>query len=493
MKLTNLFKKDELPFGEEITVTGLCYDSRHVKEGDLFVAVTCDDVVSHVIAALKSKAAAVVIDGEVLVQNQSRLPHALYIPVKNTRQRLSKLAQQFYPQQPRVIAAITGTNGKSSVATFVRQLWEGLGLRAASFGTLGLESSQVISKDVSLPKLTTPDAISLHSLLQNLAQEGIDHFVFEASSHGLDQYRLHNAEVTVAGFTNLTQDHLDYHLTMEAYFEAKSKLFTEVLRPDGMAVINNDSIYAKSLMLLVQSRGTRVLTYSVDSPSDLRALNITLHNASIQFDLVTKNQTWSQIRVPVVSHFQVENILCAIGMVMAENVALTEIVAVLPYLTSAVGRMQLAGTTQHGAAIYVDYAHTPDALIRALQALKQHLPDTGKLHVVFGCGGNRDTGKRHVMGGIADQLADVIYVTDDNPRFEDPSFIRTQVLSGCPKGQEVADRYVAIKKAIEGLASHDILLVAGKGHETGQTILNEVIPFCDVQVVQEILKGIYTS
>ena len=493
MKLTNLFKNDELPSCEEITLTGLCYDSRQVKEGDLFVAVTCDDVIAHVVSALKNKAAAVVIDSEILAQNQSRLPHAIYIPVNNTRKQLSKLARQFYPQQPRVIAAITGTNGKSSVATFVRQLWEALGLRAASFGTLGLESSKANLENVLLPKLTTPDAISLHSLLQNLDQEGIDHFVFEASSHGLDQYRLHGAEVTVAGFTNLTQDHLDYHLTMEAYFEAKSKLFTEVLRPDGMAVINNDSIYAKSLMLLVQSRGIRILTYGVDSPADLRAVNITLHNASIQFDLVTKNQTWPQIRVPVVSHFQIENILCAIGIVLADNVSLTEIVAVLPHLTSAVGRMQLAGTTGNGAAIYVDYAHTPDALIRALQALKQHLPETGKLHVVFGCGGNRDTGKRHIMGGVADQLADVIYVTDDNPRFEDPSFIRAQVLSGCPKGQEVADRYEAIKKAINGLAADDILLVAGKGHETGQTILNEVIPFCDVQVVQEILKGIYTS
>ncbi len=493
MKLTNLFENDELPSCEEITLTGLCYDSRQVKEGDLFVAVTCDDVITHVVSALKSKAAAVVIDSEILAQNQSRLPHAIYIPVKNTRKQLSKLARQFYPQQPRVIAAITGTNGKSSVATFVRQLWEALGLRAASFGTLGLESSKASLENVLLPKLTTPDAISLHSLLQNLYQEEIDHFVFEASSHGLDQYRLHGADVTVAGLTNLTQDHLDYHLTMEAYFEAKSKLFTEVLRPEGMAVINNDSIYAKSLMLLVQSRGTKILTYGVDSPADLRAMNITLHTASIQFDLVTKNQTWPQIRVPVVSHFQVENILCAIGMVMADNVSLTEIVAVLPHLTSAVGRMQLAGTTGDGAAIYVDYAHTPDALIRALQALKQHLPESGKLHVVFGCGGNRDTGKRHIMGGVADQLADVIYVTDDNPRFEDPSFIRAQVLSGCPKGQEVADRYVAIKKAIAGLAPDDILLVAGKGHETGQTILNEVIPFCDVQVVQEILKGIYTS
>lgn len=492
MKLTNLFKNDELLSGEEITVAGLCYDSRQVKEGDLFVAITCDEVVTHVISALKNKAAAVVIDEEILAQNHSRLPHALYIPVKNARQRLSKLARQFYPQQPRVIAAVTGTNGKSSVATFVRQLWEGLGLRAASFGTLGLESSEAILEDISLPKLTTPDAISLHSLFQNLAQKGIDHFVFEASSHGLDQYRLHGADVTVAGFTNLTQDHLDYHLTMEAYFEAKSKLFTEVLQPGGMAVINNDSIYAKSLILLAQSRGIRVLTYGVDSSADLRAVNITLHNASIQFDLVTNNQTWSHIRVPVVSHFQIENILCAIGMVMAEEVPLTEIVAILPKLTSAVGRMQLAGTTKDGAAIYVDYAHTPDALIRALQALKQHLPDTGKLHVVFGCGGNRDTGKRHVMGGVADQLADVIYVTDDNPRFEDPSFIRAQVLSGCSKGQEVADRYAAIKKAIEALSPHDILLIAGKGHETGQTILNEVIPFCDVQVVQEILKGAHT-
>lgn len=472
---------------KEITYAGLSCDSRQVKPGDLFVAVTCDDIVSHVVAAVKNGAAAVVIEAEILAQNKLRLPHAFYIPVKAARQCLSELAKQFYPQQPEKIAAVTGTNGKSSVATFVRQLWGFLGVRSASFGTLGLETTDKNLESFSLPKLTTPDAISLHQLLSKLKQENIDHFVFEASSHGLDQYRLHGARVTVAGFTNLTQDHLDYHHTMEAYFEAKSKLFTQVLAAEGMAVINNDSDYAKSLNLLAKARGVRVLTYGIDSPADLMAKSVTLHNSSIEFDLVTEKQTWPRIRVPVVSSFQIENILCAIGMVLAENVPLERIVSVLPQLTSAVGRMQLAGTTREGAAIYVDYAHTPDALIRALQALKAHLPDTGKLNVVFGCGGNRDTGKRAAMGAAADTFADVVYVTDDNPRLEDASFIRAQVLAGCARGQEVPDRYVAIEKAIHGLKPQDVLLIAGKGHETGQTVLNEVIPFCDVQVVQEIL------
>lgn len=478
---------DEFQPIEGMTFAGLTCDSRQVKSGDLFVAITCDDVVSHIASAVKGGATAVVIEAEILAQNHLRLPHAVYSPVKNTRQSLSVLARQFYPQQPDIIAAVTGTNGKSSVATFVRQLWGFLGMQGASFGTLGLETTQSNVEILSLPKLTTPDAISLHQLLSKLKQININHFVFEASSHGLDQYRLHGAHVMVAGFTNLTQDHLDYHLTMEAYFEAKSKLFTEILASQGVAVINNDSEYANSLKLLVQARGVRVLTYGLNSTADLRATAITLHNSSIEFDLVTAQQTWHQVRVPVVSAFQIENILCAIGMVMAQNVPLEKIVSVLPQLTSAVGRMQLAGTTREGAAIYVDYAHTPDALIRALQALKAHLFDPGKLQVVFGCGGNRDTGKRAAMGAAAEAFADVVYVTDDNPRLEDASFIRAQVLAGCPKGLEVPDRYIAIEKAINGLKSKDILLIAGKGHETGQTVLNEIIPFCDVQVVQEIL------
>lgn len=489
MKLTNILKNDASRDQEEITFTGLKSDSRLVETGDLFVAIACDEAISHVTNALRNGAAAVVIDAAILAQNESRLPKTSYIPVENTRQALSDLATQFYPGQPMTIGAVTGTNGKSSVAIFVRQIWEQLGLKAASFGTLGLEGGQDHVKDLPLPKLTTPDAISLHQLLQGLDRAGFDHFVFEASSHGLAQYRLHGAKVTVAGFTNLTQDHLDYHGSMEAYFEAKSKLFTQVLVKGGTAVINANSPYAQSLILLAQSHGVNVLTYGIETQADLVAKNISLQNASIEFDMEMQDRTWAVTRVPIVGNFQVENILCAVAMVVAEGIAPDAIVEVLPRLISAPGRMQLAGTTQSGAAIYVDYAHTPNALTRALQALRAHLSDQGKLHVVFGCGGNRDTGKRSAMGEVGDKFADVVFVTDDNPRHEDPGFIRAQVLSHCPKGQEVADRYIAIQQAIQRLGAHDILLIAGKGHETGQIIGNDVIPFDDVRVVQQILGG----
>lgn len=489
MKLTNLFK-NEVSDLEEIIFQGLTSNSRQVESGYLFVAVTCDEVVSHIVSALEKGAAAVVIEAAILEQNQSRLPKACYIPVKNTRRSLSQLAEKFYPKQPRVIAAVTGTNGKSSVVTFVRQIWEHLGIGAASFGTLGLETTRKkVETNLFLPKLTTPDAISLHQLLQELTETDIDHFVFEASSHGLDQYRLHAVKVTVAGFTNLTQDHLDYHETMEAYFEAKSKLFTEVLALDGTAVINNDSPYAKSLKLLIQSRGIKVMTYGIESSADLIARGIQLHNSSIEFELSADGKTWDTVRIPMVGNFQVENLLCAIGMVMTEGVSFESIISILPQLQSAPGRMQLAGTTHEGAAIYVDYAHTPDALVRALTALRSHLTESGELHVVFGCGGNRDTAKRNAMGAAAEAFADIVYVTDDNPRLEDPSFIRAQVLSGCPKGWEVADRFVAIETAIQALKSNDILLVAGKGHETGQIIGPDIIPFDDVQVVQKVLNN----
>lgn len=487
MQLTSLFKNIVPAISDDISVQNLSCDSRFVQQGDLFVAVTCDKVLDHILSACQKGVAAIVIEDDVLVQNKSRLPQALYIPVPNARQTLSDLARQFYPGQPHQIAAVTGTNGKSSVATFVRQLWEGLGLKAASFGTLGLEITDPLLQQLPVPKLTTPDAISLHCLMDHLKTAHVEHFVFEASSHGLDQYRLHGANVKVAGFTNLTQDHLDYHQTMEAYFNAKSKLFTQVLDGNGLAVLNADSPYTTSLKLLVESRGGKVLTYGIHNPADLMATSITLHKQGVEFDLVTSSQTWQHIRIPVVSNFQIENILCAVGMVMAENIPLEKIVPILLQLSSAKGRMQLAGATRQGAAIYVDYAHTPDALIRALQALRSHLTDQGQLHVVFGCGGNRDTGKRGIMGEAAQTYADVVYITDDNPRQEDPSFIRAQVLAACPKGQEIADRYVAIEKAISKLQKDDVLLIAGKGHEEGQIILNDIFPFCDVQVVQEIL------
>lgn len=465
--------------------TGLAYDSRLVQPGTLFFAITCDGVIGNINQALKNGAEVIVIEQDLLARLADQLPHVTYIGVDNTRARLADLAACVYPLQPDVNVAVTGTNGKSSVATFVRQIWGALCLPAVSFGTLGLEFSGVSPVDLELPKLTTPDALSMHKLLHQLKEKEINHFVFEASSHGLDQYRSHGVRLTAAAFTNLTQDHLDYHETMESYFEAKQRLFSQVLPEGGTAVINANSPYAKSLLYVIQSRRQKVLTYAVEGEADLVAKHIRLYNTHMCFDLEWKGHSWPNITLHMVGSFQVENILCAIGLVMASGVEIEQIIPVLSELTSARGRMQLAAQLSNGAGIFVDYAHTPDALKRSLQALRHHLSQDGKLHVVFGCGGDRDAGKRLPMGEIAQSLADVVYVTDDNPRFEDPAYIRAQILLGCPKGIEIDQREEAIRQSMSQLNSRDILLVAGKGHEVGQIVRDKTLPFDDLAIIQK--------
>lgn len=485
-------------------------DSRKVQSGDVFVAITCDASVDHIQTAIQSGASCIVLEQDLLQREGhllsillSNTPHVL---VDNARKTLGILAFRLYPSQPKVIYAVTGTNGKSSVVTFLRQMLGLLGHSAASYGTVGLETDVASVHSLDLPKLTTLDALSLHQLLDSLASQGLDHFAFEASSHGLDQYRLHQVKVTVAAFTNLTQDHLDYHETMDAYFEAKSRLFTQVLVDGGTAVINGDSPYAKSLDLMLKNRPITLLTYGVTDAAgagyDIEARSVRLEPGSIVFDLYQSGDFVRSCRLSIVGNFQVENILCMLGMVLggvnqgrSTPLTLKDILGdsskpdILSQLTGARGRMEFAGESENGASIYVDYAHTPDALSRALQALRLHLVNTrGRLHVVFGCGGNRDALKRHEMGKIAYDLADHVIVTDDNPRDEDPEFIRAQILAGCPNALGVPDRHVAIRTAMNRLGQGDILLVAGKGHETGQIIRGKVLPFDDVAVVEELLE-----
>lgn len=491
-------------------------DSRKVLPGDVFVAITCDASVEHIRTAIQLGAGTIVLERDLLQREGAVLTEILmntpHIPVENARETLGILAAQLYPHQPETIYAVTGTNGKSSVVTFLRQMLDLLGHGAASYGTVGLELTDGAGCNnlgEALPKLTTLDALSLHQLLDSLSNQGIQHFAFEASSHGLDQYRLHQAKVTVAAFTNLTQDHLDYHGTMDTYFEAKSRLFTQVLVEGGTAVINAMSPYAKPLMLMMRDRNINVLTYGVVDGAggtfDIEARAVVLQPGAIVFDLYQNGVFVRHCRLSIVGNFQVENILCMLGMVLGglnqgRSIPLTlkdilgddTSVDLLSQLTSARGRMELAGETQGeiSAAIYVDYAHTPDALSRSLQALRLHLEGTaGKLHVVFGCGGNRDALKRAQMGTIAHELADRVIVTDDNPRDEDPNFIRAQILAHCPGALDVADRYTAIQRAIQSLGQGDILLVAGKGHETGQLVRDKILPFDDVAVVEEILRG----
>jgi UDP-N-acetylmuramoyl-L-alanyl-D-glutamate--2,6-diaminopimelate ligase len=479
----DISKNEQLPF------SGLSQDTRYVKPGDVFVVIPCDQAEAHARAAVKAGAVALVAESDLV----DFLQHKLDVPilkVSSARRALSQAAAMLYPGQPEVMVAVTGTNGKSSVVTFVRQIWQQLGLCAASLGTLGVDLTDQakLQHELVTTKLTTPDALSFHQILNTLADSHITHCAFEASSHGLDQYRLHGAKLAAAGFTNLTQDHLDYHETMDAYFEAKAKLFMDILPADKTAVINMASPYFSSLKAMILGRGQKVLTYGIDQPADLIAQKLYLDVNQIQCDLSIQGESWPGVSLNMVGAFQVENILCAIGLVLSCGVPAKDIVNALPFLRSAPGRMELVGKTPEGGTIYIDYAHTPDALNRALEALRKHVIKGARLKVVFGCGGNRDAAKRAQMGEVAEDLADDVYVTDDNPRDEDPAFIRAQVLVACPKALEIGDRREAMRIAIGQMKPNDVLLIAGKGHERGQIIGDRVMPFDDRTEAQAILK-----
>ena len=382
--------------------------------------------------------------------------------------------------------AVTGTNGKSSVVSLVRQLWHLLGYKAASFGTVGLEiDPEHLPNDLPpVPSLTTYDSLSFFGLLKDLASAEMNHVAFEASSHGLDQYRIHGSDLTVAGFTNFTQDHLDYHQDMENYLIAKAKLFTEILPPNRPAVINAGSLYFDRLKTMISNS---VISYGVDVAADLVASNIIADGAKITFDLHYNEQIFHGVTLNLAGTFQVENVLCAMAMVIGAGDSLTSILPLLPFLKSVSGRMEFVGSTPVGADVYVDYAHTPDALERALLSLRSHTKN--RVWVTFGCGGDRDSGKRPIMGKIADQFADMVIVTDDNPRSEDPSTIRKQII-GDFAFKEIADRAKAIMYCVTHLEKGDSLLIAGKGHEIGQIIGDKMYPFSDKQQVQAVLAGL---
>lgn len=411
-------------------------------------------------------------------------PDVSFLPYANPRFLLSKISYKLYPGHPPFMAAVTGTNGKSSVVNFVRQIFGANGTLAASIGTLGVTTTNP-NFSIKMSSLTTPGALELHQLLEELCKNNIQVAALEASSHGLDQYRLHHVPLSCAGFTNLSQDHLDYHTTMEAYFEAKSKLFTEVLPAGKPAVLNEDSPYFDTLSNLCQSRQQPVFGYSIKKPAFLNVLNIRHLAAGFSFDLTHDGKTYKNLKTDLIGQFQLENMLCAVGLSLACDLSIDQCIEAVSSLVPVDGRMDYAGTL-NGASIYVDYAHTPDALKTALESLRPHC--SGDLWVVFGCGGNRDALKRPLMGKMAGQWADRVIVTDDNPRFENPLDIRAQILEGCPTADEVADRQKAILFAIAQLKAGDILLVAGKGHECGQIIGDQTLPFNDKHIIQGYLS-----
>lgn len=462
-----------------VTITSLTADSRKVTPGTLFVALkgTKTDATQFIPAALQAGAAAIVCEEG--AQVTASVP-VLYS--RNIRKSLSELAAAFYVQQPEHIVAITGTDGKTSTADFYRQFWHHLGASSASIGTLGILQG---AGNVLYPELqTTPDPVGLHRMLSEMVDKRVTHVAMEASSHGLDQYRLDGVKLEAAAFTNIARDHLDYHHTEEAYFTAKARLFAEVLPAGKTAVLNQDDARFPALKTLCAKRNIHVVGFG-KSGEQFAILGIE-PNAQGQRAKVRLHGKDYTLDIPLAGAFQVFNIAAALALVEATGGALDRAISVIPKLKGVPGRLEQVAQLASGAAVYIDYAHTPMALANILRTLRPHTKD--KLHVVFGCGGDRDAGKRPEMGRAANELADVITVTDDNPRSEDPALIRRAVLAACPRGKDVADRRQAIYGALKALGAGDILVIAGKGHEKIQIVGGKTFPFDDAEVAREGVK-----
>ncbi|TMJ04932.1 MAG: UDP-N-acetylmuramoyl-L-alanyl-D-glutamate--2,6-diaminopimelate ligase [Alphaproteobacteria bacterium] len=460
-----------------LEIRGIASDSRKVKPGELFVAVpgTKADGLSFVPQAMDAGAAALM--AERVPEN---VPDGVaFVRADNVRRALALAAARFYPRQPATIAAVTGTSGKTSVAAFTRQIWAALGCEAASIGTIGL----VTAKEEVYGSLTTPDPVELARTLDRLAEDGITHLAMEASSHGLDQHRIDGVRVTVGGFTNLSRDHLDYHATEQAYLAAKLILFERIVAADGAAVVAADNPQADQVIAAATARGLRALTVGRKG-AGIRLIDSTIDGFSQTLALEHAGNG-HRVRLPLVGAFQIENALVASGMAIATGSDPAAVFAALEGLEGAKGRLELVGQ-RNGAPIFVDYAHKPDALAKALDALRPYA--RRKLIVVFGAGGDRDQGKRPLMGAIAAEKADVVIVTDDNPRSENPAAIRAAILAAASGAGEIGDRGEAIRRSVASLQPGDVLLVAGKGHESGQIVGDRILPFSDHEAVAAALK-----
>ena len=465
-------------------ITGVTADSRAVRPGYLFAALAGSklDGARFAAQAVRSGAVAILADRDAVLDG---VPEStIVLREAEPRRALALIARAFAGAQPSTIVAVTGTNGKTSTADFARQIWTALGYPAASVGTLGIVSPALNRP----PGLTTPDPVALHADFASLKQAGVDRVAMEASSHGLDQFRLDGVIPRAAAFTNLTHEHLDYHPTMDAYFAAKTRLFTDLLARDGTAVVNADSDRAPALGEICRRRGVRVWTYGAQGRElKLERASPTVRGQSLTLSLLGRSRA---VELPLIGDFMAANALAALGLVIAAGEDADRAVATLGSLRGAPGRLELVGRAPSGAAVYVDYAHKPDALEVVLRTMR---PFTrGRLIVVFGCGGDRDRAKRPIMGGIAARLADVVFVTDDNPRGEAPVEIRREIMRGVPAGidhvHEVNDGRRAAIAAALGAArdANDLVVVAGKGHERGQTIGDVTHPFDDADVVREL-------
>lgn len=464
--------------GSDVAVTGLAVDSRLVKPGHLFAALPGTKVhgATFVTAALERGAGAVLTDraGEDIARQALAGGAVPLLVVEDARLALSCAAALFFGAQPATMVAVTGTNGKTSVATFTRMIWQALGLEAVNIGTTGVEGAFAAPSSH-----TTPEPITLHRLLSEMAAAGVTHAAMEASSHGLAQRRLDGVMLKAAAFTNFTQDHLDYHATFEEYFDAKAGLFTRVLPEDGTAVINTDDPKGPQIAALAKARGHKLIRVGHGDGCEiqLQGQRFDARGQDVRFLWQGGPQ---MVRLPLIGGFQAMNVLTAAGLVIACGAAPKAVFDALGQLSTVRGRMQLAATRTNGATVFVDYAHTPDAVETALRALRPHV--LGRIVAIVGAGGDRDRTKRPLMGAAAAAHADAVIVTDDNPRTEDPALIRAAVMAGAgPEAAEVGDRAEAILRGVDALGPGDALLIMGKGHERGQVIGTDVFPFDDAE------------
>ena len=453
-------------------LSGLTSDSRLVKPGYLFAALNgAQTDGARFIADAVARGATTVLGVPALAPMVEALG-VRFIADEQPRRRLAELAADFYRAQPEVIAAVTGTNGKTSVSVFLRQIWQRQGYKAASLGTIGLVSSFGVQNLAH----TTPDPVELHGLLAELAGKGVQHLALEASSHGLDQYRLDGVRLAAAAFTNISRDHLDYHPDFAHYLAAKCRLFRDLTPPSAPAVIFADVPYAEIVRAEAQAQNLRIISIGSGGNNEIQICEAQSMPWGQSLRLKVMGRQVS-VRLPLVGDFQAANALVAAGLAIGLGENEEAVFTTLAELRGAPGRLEKVAIAQNGAPIFVDYAHTPDALENVLRAMRPHV--TGRIIVVFGCGGDRDRGKRSVMGAVAARLAEVVIVTDDNPRSEDPARIRKEVREGCPAALEIGDRAEAIAAAIVQLQPDDVLIIAGKGHESGQIVGKEVRPFSD--------------
>jgi len=480
MKLGDLAGRDvAVPQGAaDIAVAGITADSRKVKPGFLFAALSGSktDGARYIEDAIARGAVAI------LAPQGATAGKAAMLTAAEPRTVLARMAARMFPRQPATIAAVTGTAGKTSVASFLRQIWETEGRLAGSIGTTGITAPG----REEYGSLTTPDPIELHRLLDELAGEGVSHLSMEASSHGLDQHRLDGVRLAAAAFTNLGRDHMDYHPTVEHYFNAKMRLFTDLLPKGGPAVIFADDEWSAQAISIAANAGRKVLT--VGRHGDFLALKRVEHERYRQSAEIQHEGEIYRVDFPLAGDFQIANALVAAGLAIATGSEAGKAIAALEHIKGAKGRLELVGSTSHGSPVYVDYAHKPDAMGQVLKSLRPFT--TGRLVIVFGCGGDRDPGKRPIMGEVAQRLADVVIVTDDNPRSERAEAIRASIMAGCPAASEIADRHEAIATAVSMLRAGDALVIAGKGHEEGQIVGDVTLPFSDHAVAREALAAL---